>query len=292
MLGERCQGDEQFGIGRFAEILDADIARVVVEHIGRGDAVLRNVATGDGELLNVFLSEAHHADFHLRVFRAFQPSHGLLARHFLADETAVVDGYDFVACQQSGTFRRAVFHDILNANRVLADDKFDAHARKRAFQVVVADFHVLRRQIDGMRVEFDENLRNGFLDERVDVYGIDILVVDDVQQVVEAVAAAVDDVQPVSAEVVGVESADDDAEHHAEREHQGHIPVFVVHIHCILVTHINHFDSCAFEQVDSVAEPVVFAIDDALDAGLNDEFCALDAGRGRDVDGRAFAVVV
>ena len=49
-----------------------------------------------------------------------------------------------------------------------------------------------------MRIELAENLRHGLLDEVVHIDGIDILVVDDMQQVVEFVATGIDDVQPIA----------------------------------------------------------------------------------------------
>ena len=60
----------------------------------------------------------------------------------------------------------------------------------------------------------------------------------------------------------------------------------------MLIAYVNDFDSGSFQEFDAVAEAVFLAIDHALDACLDNEFRALDAGRGRDVDGGSVAVVV
>ena len=76
-----------------------------------------------------------------------------------------------------------------------------------------------------MGVELGKDLGNGLVHEVVDIDRIDILVVDDAQQVVEAVAAVVDDAEAVAREVVGVERADKDAENDAHGHEQGGKPV-------------------------------------------------------------------
>ena len=49
-----------------------------------------------------------------------------------------------------------------------------------------------------MWVQLREDERYRLVYQRVDIHRIHILVVDDVQQVVEPVASAVDDIEPVS----------------------------------------------------------------------------------------------
>ena len=76
-LRQLCQCDEQFGIGVFAEVADADVACFLVQHIGCGDALRRNLAACYNELTNLLLTVTHDAQFHLRVLGTFQPMHGL-----------------------------------------------------------------------------------------------------------------------------------------------------------------------------------------------------------------------
>ena len=118
---------------------------------------------------------------------------------------------------------------------VFANDKLDAYSRERTLQVVVGGLHVLRTHVDRVRVEFGKDLRNGLLDERVEIHLVDILVVDDVQQVVKSVATTIDDVQTVAAEVVGIEGANHNADDDAHRQHDRHVSVFVVHCWFVLI---------------------------------------------------------
>lgn len=71
--------------------------------------------------------------------------------------------------------------------------------------------------IDRVRIQFGKNLRNRLIDQRIDVHGIYILVIDEVEQVVQTVASTVDDIESVAGEMIRKECADDDAQHNAER---------------------------------------------------------------------------
>ncbi len=62
----------------------------------------------------------------------------------------------------------------------------------------MACLYVLGRDIDGVWIEFSKYLWHRFLYEVGNIDGVNILVVNDVQQVVEFVAAAVDDAQTVT----------------------------------------------------------------------------------------------
>ena len=55
--------------------------------------------------------------------------------------------------------------------------------------------------------------------------------------------------------------------------------------------HVDDLDAGAAEELDAVVEAVLLVVDDALDAGLDDELGALDAGRGGDVERGTVAVV-
>ena len=217
--GQLGQGYEQFAVGVLAEVLDAHIARLFVNHIDGVDAVHGYLAARDGELSHVLLAVAYHAHLHFRVLRSFQAVHSLLVGHLLAHEERVVDGHYLVAGYQSCPFGGAVADDVLHAHRVLADGELDAHARERAAQVVLGGLLVLSRDIDRVRVQLREQLGHGLLHEVGHVHRVHILVVDDVEQVLQFVGARVDDAQAGAAtEVVGVESADEYAHHRTECE--------------------------------------------------------------------------
>ena len=116
--------------------------------------------------------------------------------------------------------------------RVLTNVEFNAYARERTFQVVVGGLHVFRTDVNRMRIEIGQNLRYGFIHERIDVDVIDILVVDDVQEVVEPVASRVDNIKSVAREMIGIECSHDNTDCHAQRHKQGHVAIFSILIHC------------------------------------------------------------
>jgi hypothetical protein len=57
------------------------------------------------------------------------------------------------------------------------------------------------------------------------------LVVNDVEQVVEFIAARIDNAQSVAREVIGIECSDKDTYHHTDGQQQGHetVALFVIH---------------------------------------------------------------
>ena len=69
---------------------------------------------------------------------------------------------------------------------VLSDVEFYPYTRETAFQIVCSGLHILGTDVDRMWVKFRQNLGYGLVYERVDVYSVYILVVNDVQQVVQS----------------------------------------------------------------------------------------------------------
>ena len=123
----------------------------------------------------------------------------------------------------------------------MADGKLNAYPRERATQVVIGYLYVLGGDIYAVRVQLCQYLRHGFLYQVVDVYRIDIAVVYQMQQVVQLVAAAIDDAEPVAREVVGIERANQDADDHTQGHCKGREAVFVVH--CCFLFDISMFRS-------------------------------------------------
>ena len=90
--------------------------------------------------------------------------------------------------------------------------------------------------------------------------------------------------------MVGIEGADEDAEHHAKCHDERHVSVLFLFVHSAfvmslyryvavsLVSEIDHFYSSPFQEVDAVRETVFLTIYHALDTRLDDEFGTLDAG--------------
>ena len=124
--------------------------------------------------------------------------HGFLVGDDLAYERLAVYRHNLVASQQAGLFGRSVLYHILHVYGVISDHKLDAHTAERSFQVVGGSSHILGTDVNGVWVQLREDERYRLVYQRVDIHRIHILVVDDVQQVVEPVASAVDDIEPVS----------------------------------------------------------------------------------------------
>ena len=169
--------------------------------------------------------------------------HGFLVGNNLAHEWLAIHGYNLVASQKSCFFGRSVLDYILHMDGVLADNELDAHSREGAFEVVVSLSRILCTDIDGMRVELSKNLRYRLIHQGINVHGIHILVVDEVEQVVESVAATIDDVESVAGEMIRKECTDDNANHYAERHDEGHesVALILIHVHNLLTFNILTF---------------------------------------------------
>ena len=231
-LRELGQRDEQLGIGGLREFLHADVAGLVVEHIGGGNALLGDVATRDGKGMDHLGAIAHHAYLDLGVLGALEPVHGLFLGHYLTHKRLAIHAHNLVACQNAGLFGGTVLDDALDVNSVLSDDKLDTDTRERTLQVVGGSLCLLGIDIHRVRVELGENLRDSHIHQRVDVDLVYILVADDMQQIAQAVAAAVDDIQSVAREMIGIECSDDDAYDDAQGHQQRSESVRLFLIHC------------------------------------------------------------
>ena len=161
--------------------------------------------------------------------------HRLLRGDFLAHERLAIDCHNLVAGYHAATLCRTVGNHILHMYRILAYGELDADAVERALQIVVARSHFLGAHIHRMRIELCQNLRNGFLHYLVDINAIYILVVDDVEKIRQTVRFAVDDIQLVAREVIGVERANQYADNRTQSHQQGHESVSCVHFLYVVV---------------------------------------------------------
>ena len=148
LLRELCQGDEQFGIGILAEILNLNVASLVVEHIRCGDTLHGYLASGYSNVAQLGLTITEYAQLHLRIPRSFQTVHGFLIGHLLTHEHRVVDLNNLVASHHTSPLSWSVADDILHTDGVLADGKLDTDAREGTLQVVVGNLYVLGSNVD------------------------------------------------------------------------------------------------------------------------------------------------
>ena len=153
LLRQLGQSNEHVGISSFAEVLNADIARIVVEHVGGSYAFLRDVAACDGKFQRLFMPITQYADAHLCVFRTFQSAHGLVVGNGFAHKGLSVYAHHLIAGQQSCSFGRCILYHVLHVQRVFADVELDTHARERPFQLVVGGLHVFGCDVNRVRIE-------------------------------------------------------------------------------------------------------------------------------------------
>ena len=99
-------------------------------------------------------------------------------------------------------------------NGIFADGKLNTHTKERSFQVVIGLLHILRRDIDRMWIQLRQDLGNGFLYQVVHVDSVHILVIHYVEQIVQFIAARIDNAQAIARKAVGKECADKDSYHH------------------------------------------------------------------------------
>ena len=221
------KGDEHLCIGLFAEVLDVDVAGLVVVHQVVGiDADDRYVAAHYGEVLQVGRAVPLDAELDLGAFLALEVLHDGIVVH--ADERNGVGRDDAVACQYADLFAWSAVDDGHDVDGVLFHCELHADAREGAFQVLACLFGILRAEVAAMRVEFAEYLRHSIFDEGVHIDGIDVVVVDELQQVAHFGGTCVDDVDASSREVAGVEGTDEDAHYGADGNEEGREAVFGV----------------------------------------------------------------
>ena len=82
--------------------------------------------------------------------------------------------------------------------RVFTNGELNAHAEERPLQVVIGLLHVLLGDIYRVRVQFRQDGRHGLLHKVVYVDRIHILVINNMQQVIQLIAARVDDTKAVA----------------------------------------------------------------------------------------------
>ena len=124
--------------------------------------------------------------------------HSLLIGYLLTYEHRVVYLYNLIASNYSCTLSRTIANNILHTDSVLTNGKLDTNTEERTTQVIISNLAIAGADVYRVRIELSQNLRHGLLHQVVDVYGVNILVVDDVQQVVKLVATRVNDVKTIA----------------------------------------------------------------------------------------------
>ena len=214
------QGGEELGVSGLAKISDADITRRFVEHVDGINALDRDIAPDNGETELFLRAGTHHAKPDGTLGGPFKEFHRRGVGYDLAGVCFPVDGNDAVVGHQADVFRRPARQDADDTHRVVINGELHANARKASFEPFHRSLHVFRRRVCRVRVQLPEDLRHGLFNKVRDIDLVHILGINDVQEVVDFIARSIDDIQSVARIMVGVETADEDAEHDSDGDYQ------------------------------------------------------------------------
>ena len=154
LLVQLGQGNQHFGIGRFTEFLDVDVAILVIDHVSRLDGLVGNVVADDGEVQQFLLALTEDAQFHFTALGTFQTFHRFVVGHDFAHESRVVYFHDAVAWHDAHLFRRASGNDIADVDGVLLDGELHPDTAEASSQVIVHGLKVLGGDVRGVWVQF------------------------------------------------------------------------------------------------------------------------------------------
>ena len=104
-----------------------------------------------------------------------------------------------------------------------------ADAGEAASQFLCGGFHLFGGDIGGVGVELFEQLGQRTFHQLRNVDGVDVLVVNQVEEVHHLVAGIVDNGQPVAGEVVGKKTSGQDAGHHSQGDEQWYKTLILRH---------------------------------------------------------------
>ena len=190
------------------ELVDLDVARVLVKHVIGIHGVDRNVAACHGKSQQFVGVLTLDAQFHLRAFVATQSFHHLTIAYLGACCYRVVNHDNLVTRHQPDLFAGAAGDDLHHANGVVDHDKRDADATERAVQVVSSRLQVLGTEVVRVRIKVAQDLGNAQFYQVVQVSGVHIVLCDKVKDSVELAVV-------FGNWLVDVETAaDEDAHHH------------------------------------------------------------------------------
>ena len=203
------QGCEHLGKGDLAKVLYAYVAYFVVNEEAGIYALHGYVSTYDGKGERFLVLAADNLQFCLRTLFALEVLHYLVGFH-LAKVHAV--GADYaVACQQSHFLGRTTMYHAHHGDRIVLHAETDAYTREGTFKVFVGCLHIFHRDVDGVWVQFGNNLGHGQFHKRVHIHGIHVVVVNQLEQVVYLAAACVCDAEVAFAKACGGEGAQGNA---------------------------------------------------------------------------------
>ena len=228
---------QQFGIGLHEvlprggrELGEPHIAGGVVHHEGGVDAVQRNLAADDLEGDDVRAAAHGHDD--LGPGRALHPPDHAVLRELHAGDDLVVHLQEPVAGQHARLLGRAAGDHLQHDGRVVRHVELDADALEIAGQLLVGLLPFHGRQVHRVRVQLRQGPGDGGVRHPGLVDGVDIVLLDLVE----------DEVQFPPLDVLGVQDAvllpvpddrerEDHAEQHAQEDLREADPALLLIVH-------------------------------------------------------------
>ena len=291
---ERGHGGQEVAVSVVAPRRNADVSGRGVEHIGGVYAVDGHIAAHDGEFLQPGLSGTAHGEDNFGTAFAFEALHRALGVDIFPDIGFSVDRHDAIAGTKANIFGGAAGDDAHHAYSVLIDGELHPNAGETPAQVLHGGLNIFGRDVSAVGIQLFEDLWHGTLHEIGHVDRVDVTIVDNMEQIAELIARGVDETDAIAGKMRGIkasdEYADDDCDGDVERK-QTRCVVFHVQKQDLLFGKMQNFDLGTPQQFQTGVQSVFSHIDYTANAGLNDEFCALDAGFVGDIECGAVGVV-
>ena len=206
---------------------------------------------------------------------------------FFPDIGFSVDRHDAIAGTKANIFGGAAGDDAHHAYGVLIDGELHPNAGETPAQVLHGGLNIFGRDVSAVGIQLFEDLWHGTLHEIGHVDRVDVTIVDNMEQIAELIARGVDETDAIAGKMRGIkasdEYADDDCDGDVERK-QTRCVVFHVQKQDLLFGKMQHFDLGTPQQFQTGVQSVFSHIDYTTNAGLNDEFCALDTGFVGDIE--------
>ena len=168
---------EFFG-SRCPEAVDADIACLRLNHIGRVKAEDRYLVSFYGEHQRVLDAATDNFQIYFRAFRTAKTLHDFFRTHLYTCNGAVVDGDDTVACKDSYFLGRTVADRLHHQQRIFNHLELYADAFEITLKRFVHLLHFFGVRVGGVRVELGQHFNDSFFYQLVFVYFIYIKVGD------------------------------------------------------------------------------------------------------------------
>ena len=184
---EAQQRLRQFRMRRAGKLAEFDVSDAVGQHEGGLDALDRHGAAHHLDLDRIGNAVAVQGQLHAAVTRAAQTADDLLLGNLLSGHEGVVDAHDAVTGSHAGLVARPRGDDVDHRHGIGQHVEDHANAVELPLEGFVDRLHLGGGDVDRMRIKLlDEQRKDGF-GQRIKRNGVDILLLDECERVVEFV---------------------------------------------------------------------------------------------------------